>query len=359
MKIADWYILRKFLVTFFGALGLILAIAVVFDVSEKIEDFVTKDAPLKGILLDYYLNFVVFYGNLFSSLIVFISTIFFASRMASNTEIVAMLTGGMSFRRLMWPFFMGALIVASMSFLLNHYVIPSTNITRIEFERTYIKSPESLRFQDIHKQIKPGHYIFMERYTGERKSGYHFTYEVLENNIMQKKLAADFIRYDDEKALWRLDNIKYREIGDDGKQTIRLIRQLDTVLPFLPEEIAPKLYSIEMMTTPQLLDFIEKEKLRGSENINFYLIEKYKRTSWPVSTFILILIAVSLSTKKSRGGIGLNLAIGLAICVIYIFFMQISTTLSTHGTLSAFWSVWIPNVLFLFLGIYLYRIAPK
>jgi lipopolysaccharide export system permease protein len=359
MKIADWYILRKFLVTFFGALGLILAIAVVFDVSEKIEDFVTKQAPLKSILLDYYVNFVVFYGNLFSSLIVFISTIFFASRMASNTEIVAMLTGGTSFRRLMYPFFLGALIVASMSYALNHYVIPSTNITRIEFERTYIKGSESQRFQDIHKQIKPGHYIYMERYTGERMSGYHFTYEIMEDEQLQKKLMADFIRYEPDRELWRLDNIRLREIDATGKQHVQLIRQMDTVLPFLPEEIAPRLYSFEMMTTPELTDFIEKEKLRGSENINFYLIEKYKRTSWPVSTFILILIAVSLSTKKSRGGIGLNLAIGLGICVIYIFFMQISTTLSTHGTLSAFWSVWIPNVLFCFLGIYLYRIAPK
>jgi lipopolysaccharide export system permease protein len=359
MKIIDWYILRKFLVTFFGALGLILAIAIVFDISEKIEDFVTKQAPFKEIVFDYYLNFVAFYGNLFSSLIVFISTIFFASKMASNTEIVAILTSAVSFRRMMWPFFIGAFVVATLSFLMNHFVIPSTNITRLAFERAYIKKAEDTRFQDIHKQVQPNQLVYLERFTSERNSGYNFTYETFDNGAMVSKLKADFIRYDDSTKKWRLDNIKIRELRPDGTQNIQLLRTIDTILPFEPQEIAPKLYSVEMMNTPELIDFIEQERIRGSENINFYLIEKYKRTSWPVSTFILILIAVSLSTKKTRGGLGLNIAIGLAICVVYIFFMQISTTLSTHGTLSPFWSVWIPNVLFLFLGLYLYRIAPK
>jgi lipopolysaccharide export system permease protein len=207
--------------------------------------------------------------------------------------------------------------------------------------------------------VQPNQLVYLERFTSERNSGYNFTYETFDNGAMVSKLKADFIRYDDSTKKWRLDNIKIRELRPDGTQNIQLLRTIDTILPFEPQEIAPKLYSVEMMNTPELIDFIEQERIRGSENINFYLIEKYKRTSWPVSTFILILIAVSLSTKKTRGGLGLNIAIGLAICVVYIFFMQISTTLSTHGTLSPFWSVWIPNVLFLFLGLYLYRIAPK
>jgi lipopolysaccharide export system permease protein len=359
MKLMDWYILKKFLVTFFGALGLILSIAMVFDFSEKIEDFFLKGATGKEIVFDYYVNFIAFYGNLFSSLIVFISTIFFTSRMTQNTEVVAILTSGVSFRRLMMPFFAGALIVASLSFFLNHFVIPKTNIKRIAFESMYVKSREASRFQNIHKQVQPGHFIYMERYTVDRKSGYHFSYEVFDNSELIQKIAADFIRFEEEKQMWRLDNIKIREIDEAGNQSIRLARTLDTTFIFSPEEIAPQLYSIEMMNTPDLIDFIEKETLRGSENLNFYLIEKYKRTSWPFSTFILILIAVALSTKKTRGGLGLNIAIGLAVCVIYIFFMQISTTLSTHGNLSPWLSVWFPNFVFTALGIYLYRIAPK
>lgn len=336
-----------------------MAIAVVFDISEKIEDFITKGASTSEIILDYYVNFVVFYGNLFSSMIVFIATIFFSSRMAANTEIVAILTGGVSFKRMMWPYFVSATIIASLSFVLSHYVIPKTNVTRLDFQHTYIDRKGPDRFKNIHRQIKAGHIIYFENYNIDRKTGYHFTYEVFEKHRMQSKLKADFIRLDSARGLWILDNYTMRHLLEDGTEKIVSGRRLDTVLDFQHKEIVPKLYSVEMMATPELNEFIEAEQLRGSENINKYLIEKHRRSSFPVATFILVLIGVSMSSKKSRGGLGLNIAIGLGICVSYVFFMQISTTFATLGNFSPLFAVWLPNIVFTFIAAFLYLRAPK
>ncbi len=358
-KIIDRYIIRKFLGTFFLTITLILAIAIVFDISEKIEDFITKGASAKEIIVDYYLNFLVFYGNLFCSMIVFIATIFFTSRMTSNTEIVAILTGGVSFKRMMWPYFVSATIVAGISLGLSHFVIPRTNISMLHFKHTYIDRKQNERFKNIHRQIEPGHIIYFENYNNERRTGYHFTYEVFEDQRLTSKLKADFIKLDTTKNAWRLDNYVIRRIADDGTESLRSGRTLDTTFSFKAEEIVPKLYSVEMMDTPTLLDFIEAEKLRGSENLAFYEIEKHKRTSWPVATYVLVLIGVSISSKKTRGGLGLNIAIGLGVCVVYIFFMQISTTLATVGNFSPALAVWFPNILFTFVAAYLYSIAPK
>lgn len=359
MKLIDRYILRKFLGTFFLSLILILAIAIVFDISEKLKDF-RKGATLYEIVFDHYLNFIAFYGNTFSSMIVFISTIWFSSRMAGNTEIVAILTGGVSFRRMMWPYFIGATIVATMSLGLNHFLIPKTNVKRLKFEHTYVGSGLQESYtQNIHRQIAPGVYIYFETYNQERKSGYHFSVETVDSARMTSKLSSDFARFDTTLNMWRLDNWHMRIIAPDGSEQLSNGRQMDTLLPFSPDEVRPRLYTVSMMNTPELLEFIDKEKLRGSENISAYNVELHRRTSGPASTYVLILIAVALCTKKSRGGLGLNMAIGLIICVVYIFMQQISTTLATKDDFSPFWAVWLPNVLFTFLGIYLYRIAPK
>lgn len=358
-KIIDRYIIRKFLGTFFLTIALILAIAIVFDISEKIEDFLTRGASAKEIIVDYYLNFLVFYGNLFCSMIVFIATIFFTSRMTSNTEIVAILTGGVSFKRMMWPYFISASIVAGISLGLSHFVIPRTNVSMLHFKHTYIDMKQNERFKNIHRQIEPGHIIYFGNYNNERRTGYQFSYEIFKDQRLVSKLKAEFIKQDTATGIWKLDNYVLRTIDANGKEKLQSGRKLDTTFTFKANEIVPKLYSVEMMDTPTLLDFIEDEKLRGSENLAFYEIEKHKRTSWPMATYILVLIGVSISSKKSRGGLGLNIAIGLAVCVIYIFFMQISTTLATVGSFSPAMAVWFPNILFSFIGAYLYSIAPK
>lgn len=359
LRIIDRYIIGKFLSTFFLTITLLLAIAVVFDISEKIDNFVTKGASAKEIIFDYYLNFVMYYGNLFSAMIVFIATIFFTSRMTANSEIVAILTGGVSFRRMMWPYFVAATILAGISWGLGNYVIPKTNVTRLAFEHTYISKSKKDRFKDIHRQIKPGHIVYFENYNTERNSGYHFTYEVFENHAMQSKLKADFIKLDTTNNTWTLDNYAIRTIDSTGKEHLSSGRQMDTVFDFEASEIVPRLFTVEMMNTPELNEFIEKEKIRGSENLNFYLIEKYRRTSWPIATYILVLIGVSLCSKKTRGGLGLNIALGLGVCVAYIFFMQISTTFATLGNFSPLLAVWFPNIVFSVIAFYMYYIAPK
>jgi lipopolysaccharide export system permease protein len=292
-------------------------------------------------------------------MIVFIATIFFTSRMTANSEIVAILTGGVSFKRLMWPYFVAATILASLSYTLGHFIIPKTNIDRLNFQTTYINREVDDRFKNIHRQVKQGHIIYFENYNASRKSGYHFTYEVFENNVLKSKLKSDLIKLDTNTGRWKLDNYVIRTIAEDGSEKLEAGRSLDTLLPFQSNEIVPKLFTIEMMTTPELNKFIKAERLRGSENLNFYLIEKYKRTSYPVSTFILVLIGVSIASKKTRGGLGLNIAIGLAVCVAYIFFMQISTTFATIGNFSPLIAVWIPNMVFSVIALYLYYIAPK
>lgn len=359
IKIIDRYIILKFLGTFFLVITLILAIAVVFDISEKIDNFITKGASAQEIIFDYYVNFVVYYGNLFSSMIVFIATIFFTSRLTANSEIVAILTGGVSFRRLMWPYFISATILGGISFGLGNYIIPKTNVTRLKFQKTYIDRDTDDRFKNIHRQIKSGHIIYFENYNSDRQSGYHFTYEVFENNTLRSKLKSDFIRLDTSTGKWVLDNYMIRTIDENGKEELAAGRTIDTLLDFKPDEIVPKLYTIEMMDTPELNKFIEAERIRGSENMNYYLIEKYKRTSWPISTYILVFIGVSISSKKTRGGLGLNIAIGLAACVGYIFFMQVSTTFATLGNFSPLMAVWLPNIVFSIIAVYLYHIAPK
>lgn len=358
-KTIDRYIIGKFLGTFFLTIALILAIAIVFDISEKIDDFITRGASTREIIFDYYLNFLVFYGNLFSSMIVFIATIFFTSRMTANTEIVAILTGGVSFKRMMFPYFISASIVAGISFVLSHYVIPYTNIDRLEFEQAYINKKESERFKHIHRQIKPGHFVYFENYNTKRHTGYHFTYEIIEEGKLIHKLKADFIRYDSTDNKWTLDNYDIRDIDENGKETLLQGRQIEREFDFEAADIVPRLYTIKMMDTPELNDFIEAEQIRGSENVNSYLIEKYQRSSWPFATYILVLIGVSISSKKTRGGLGLNIAIGLVLCVSYIFFMQISTTFATVGSMSPLLAVWTPNIIFSLIGAYLYYIAPK
>ncbi len=358
-KIIDRYIIWKFLGTFFLTIALILAIAIVFDISEKIDDFITRGASTQEIIFDYYLNFLVFYGNLFSSMIVFIATIFFTSRMTSNTEIVAILTGGVSFKRMMFPYFIAATVIAAISFFLSHYVIPYTNIQRLDFQHAYIDKEQDERFKDIHRQVKPGHVIYFENYNTKRKAGYHFTYEIFEEGRLISKMKADFIRLDTNTNQWILDNFDIRTIDENGKETLKQGQKMATDFSFRAEDIVPRLYTVEMMITPELNEFIEAEKIRGSENVNHYLIQKHQRTSWPFATYILVLIGVSISSRKTRGGLGLNIAIGLILCVTYIFFMQISTTFATVGSMSPLLAVWTPNIIFAGIGAYLYRIAPK
>lgn len=358
IKILDWYIIRKFLGTFFFALGLIIAIAIVFDISEKIDDFLEKEAPMRAIVFDYYLNFIPFFGNLFSPLFVFISVIYFTSRMASQTEIVAILSSGVSFKRMLVPYMVGAAILASISLYLNNYVIPHSNTTRIAFETKYIKNPFIYKNKHVHRQIAPGEFIYFESFNNIDKIGYQFSFEKFKDGKLTYKLLSDRVIWDSVKTKWTVESYFIRHI-DGMNETVESGFQKDTAFAFTPDEFSRRSNYIETMDTGVLNDFIKQEQSRGSEEVPFYLVEKYRRTSFPFATFILTIIGVSLSSRKVRGGIGVQIGAGILLSFTYIMFMQVSQTFATNGNMPAILAVWLPNIFFSMIAAYLLRSAMK
>ena len=339
-------------------LGIIMLIAIIFDISERIDDFLNGNAPLGAIIKDYYFNFVVYYANLFNSLLIFISVIFFTSKMASDTEIIAILNSGMSFNRLLLPYFIAASILAFASLYLNHYVIPGANKKRLQFENTYIRNPYLFKDRNVHRQIKPGEFIYIESYNTENNTGYQFSMENWEGFTLKSKLNASMLRWDTTKNNWKIENYFIRKLNGEKERIIEGIN-MDTVLGFTPKEFTRRLNNIEMMTTPQLNNFIKRKTLEGSDELPWYYIEKHQRSSYPFSTYILVLIGVTIAGKKIRGGIGLHIVYGLLICVTYILIMKVSTVYATNAGLDPLAAVWLPNILFAGLAVYLLRFAPR
>ena len=358
MKQIDLYIIKKFLVTFFYAIGLIIMVVIVFDISEKLDDFIESDAPVHAIVFDYYLNFIPFFVNLFSSLFTFIAVIFFTSKMASNSEIIAILSSGMSFNRLLVPYMAGALVITCMSLYLNNFVIPTANQARLEFEDIYIRNKFRNLDRNIHRQIEPNTFVYFERYDNINSRGFKFAIERFEGNELTYKLMADTIAWDSTKQNWHISNYIIRII-DGSNETMVKGNGIDTTINFHPNDLGTRMNKVETMNYYELTSYIKAEKLKGSEKTTFYEIEHHKRFSIPFATFILTLIGVSLASRKVRGGIGLHLAFGLAISFSYILFMQVSLTFATNANLSPMLAMWIPNFLFGFLAIYLYKLAPK
>jgi lipopolysaccharide export system permease protein len=354
-KKLDIYIFRKFLGTFFFALGLIILIAIVFDISEKIDDFLEKDAPFKEIVFDYYLNFIPYFGNLFSPLFIFISVIFFTSRMAGQTEIVAILASGISFRRFLLPYIVAATVLALISLYLNNSVLPHSNVKRTNFELKYIKNPYIYKNRNVHRQISPGQYIYFESYNNFDNIGYQFSFERFEKGRMTYKMLADRIFWDSTKTKWTIENYFTRGINGMTEVTKSGYR-MDTTFAFTPADFNRRVnYAVETMDYGELNSFIKGEQMRGSEEVVFYQIEKYKRFSYPFATFILTLMGVALSSKKVRGGIGIQLGLGILLSFTYIMFMQITTTFATNGNVPAIIAVWIPNIVFTLVAVLLIR----
>ncbi len=358
IKILDKYIIGKFLTTFFFALGLIILIAIVFDVSEKIDDFLEKKAPFQSIVFDYYLNFIPYFANLFSPLFIFISVIFFTSKMSGQTEIVAILSSGVSFRRLLAPYMVVAAFLAALSFYLNGYVIPHSNETRLAFENTYIKNPYVLKSRNIHRQIYPGQFIYFESYNTIDKLGFRFSYERFEAGELVYKLKSERLVWDTTAIGWRAENYTIRQI-DGMKETIRKGMRFDTTFSFTPEEFSRRENNIIAMDNYELNAFINDKKMRGAEGLQFDEVEKHRRIAYPFATFVLTLIGVALSSRKVRGGIGIQIGAGILLSFTYIMFMQVSTTFATNGNVPAVVAVWIPNLVYMVIAAYLIRNAPK
>ena len=353
----DRYILKKFLGTFVVSILLIILIVIVFDISEKIEDFLQPDITLHEIIFDYYLNFVPYFVNLFSHLFVFISVIFFTSRLAARTEIVAILSSGISFQRFLRPYLIGAAIISFTSVFLNTYLIPVANKTRLEFMNKYIDK-YVFNGRDIHRQVAPGVFIYMESFNNSDNSGSRFTLEKLQNHELVYKLSAREIRWDSIRSRWSIIDYNGRII-DGKKETLFKGTRIDTVLNLNPKDFSRAENRMESMTTSELNAFIENEKMKGSDNVQFYEIEKYKRIAFPFATFILTLIGVAVSSRKVRGGIGRHLGFGIALSFIFIFFMQLFISYAQSGVMPAYIAVWVPNAIFIVVAIYLLKRAPK
>ena len=358
MKKFDWYIIKKFLSTFFFTISLILIIVIVFDISEKIDDFLRSGVSVEKIIFQYYLNFIPYFGNLFSPLFIFISVIYFTSKMAGNSEIIAILNSGMSFSRLLRPFIFCAIFLASLSFVLGNFIIPETNKERIDFENKYIKRKQKKRIKNIHMQIQKDQYIYMESYNRSKNIGYKFTLENFKKNILKSKLSANYIEYDTINNNWSIKDYTIREYYKKG-ENISKGRLLDTVINLNPSDFTKNKSLVETMGMKKLNDFIKEEEIKGTSQITYHKIEKHKRLANPFSTIILTIIAVAIGSRKIRGGAGIQLSVGLLISFGYILFMQISTTFATNSNLLPVISVWIPNIIFILIAIFLVKITPK
>jgi lipopolysaccharide export system permease protein len=361
IKLIDAYIIRKFLGTFFFCLLLILTIAVVFDFAEKIDNFMEKQAPLKGIIFDYYMNFIPYFAMLFAPLFVFIAVIFFTSKMAISTEIIAILNSGMSFRRMMWPYLVSAFIIASFTFILTNYVIPKSNLIRMDFEDKYYHSSSSKRVpkENIHRMVYKNVYVFMGMYNPLSMRGQNFTIEKFnDSGMLVSKLSSTSVVYDTTLHKWTALNYYIRNIKDN-EETITRGKQIDTTLTIKPEDFSRDPGFVGTMTSRELNSYISLLKLQGSDELKLFLIEKYRRFSNPFAVFILTLIGVTLSSRKIRGGIGMNIGIGLALSFSYILFLQFASQFSLKGNLGPMLAMWIPNIIYAIIGLVLYKLAPK
>jgi len=360
IKVIDVYITKKFLGTFVFSLILILGISIIFDFSEKIDDFLEKEAPARAIIFDYYLNFIPYFATLFSPLFTFIAVIFFTSKMAYNTELIAILSSGVSFKRLMLPYFVSSFLIAVFTFFLANFVIPNSNKVKLDFEEKYYRSSGGrYSSRDIHRQVYPNVYAYMESYNTGAQVGRNFSLERFNDaGQLESKLVSNYVTWDSTLEKWSARFFYIRDIVD-GEEIITTGRRIDTVLTITPEDFSRRSDFVVTMNYSELNEYIDLLKLQGSDEVLLLLNEKHKRYANPFSIFILTLIGVSISSRKVRGGIGAQIGFGIGLSFTYIFFMQFATQFSLKGNLDPMLAMWIPNIIYFFIAVFLYKLAPK
>lgn len=351
-KILDRYIIRKFLGTYIFAILLLLAIVVMFDVNEKFDSFIK--APLKATLFDYFLNFLPYFANQFSPLFTFIAVIFFTSKLAGNSEIIAMLSAGVSFRRLLRPYLFSALVIAIATFVLDAYIIPPANVKRINYTNTYVKNKAVDYGTNIMLMVAPGQIAYMSRYDNLSKTGYRFSLESFDQDKrLTSRLTANSIKWD-TLYQWRVYDYVVRDFRDD-REYIDRGRQRDTSIAFEPRDFLISSQDHEKMTSPELAEYIRRQKQRGVGNIKTFEVEQQRRYAMTAAAFILTVIGMTLSVKKQKGGMGLNIGIGLVLSFSYILFMTITQTFAISGLTTPFIAMWIPNFIYSIIAVVLYR----
>ena len=351
----DLYIIRKFLGTYVFAIILILAITVMFDVNEKLDSFLK--APLKATVFDYFMNFLPYFANQFSPLFVFIAVIFFTSKLADNSEIIAMLSSGMSFRRLLRPYMISATVIAIATFLLGAYIIPPANVKRIEFTNTYVKNRRVDYGDNIMLQVAPGQIAYMSRFDNTTRTGYRFSLEKFGKDGLESRLTAMSVKWD-TLYHWTVKDYLIRDFHHD-REVLKSGSSLDTIIPFEPRDFLISRNDQETLTSPQLKQYIARQRSRGVANIQAFEIEYHKRYAMCAAAFILTVIGMSLSSKKVKGGMGLNIGLGLVLSFSYILFMTVSSSFAVSGLTSPMVAMWIPNIIYAIIAIVLYRKASR
>ncbi len=358
LKKIDLYIIKKFLGTYFLAILLIISIAVIFDFAERLDNFIEHEAPIKAVIFDYYLNFIPYFSNLFSSLFTFIAVIFFTSKLAYNSEIIAMLSGGVSFKRLLRPYMISAIFIGGLSFVLSSYVIPPANLRRISFEDQYYKSRRVTQNSNIHVELEPGVYFFLRTFRESTMSGTDMVLEKFDGEVLLSRTTAKTVKFLPDSSRWQMNKYMTRTFNESGEDIIKG-ESLDTILDLSIADFVSLKRQYETLTNPELDAYIKKQNERGVGNTQEYEVEKIKRFSNPFAAIILTLIGVSISSRKVRGGTGLHIGLGLLLSFSYILFSTISISFAVNGNMDPLVAVWLPNLLYLAIGIFLYIKAPK
>ncbi len=357
----DWYIIRKFIGTYIFSIVLIISIALVFDFNENLSKFTKYHAPWRAIVFDYYANFIPYYSNLFSPLFVFIAVIFFTSKLAGNSEIIAMLSSGVSFRRLMRPYMISCVLIASVTFYLNSFVIPHGTVIRQNFESLYRNSKKNTSAENVQLQVGKGTVAYIQHYDDRYKRGYGFSLDKFEGKKLVSHMTAMEIQYDtiaDAKYHWKATNWKTRTLVG-LRERIVTGDVKDTVILMEPTDLVYSKGQQETFTSPELLDYISKQTSRGSGNVVQYEVEFHKRIAMSFSSFILTIIGLSLSARKRKGGMGLYLGIGLGLSFGYIMLQTVSSTFAINAGTPPVLAAWIPNIIFAFIAYFCYRHAPR
>jgi lipopolysaccharide export system permease protein len=359
MKILDWYIIKRYLLTFFTMLLLFIPIAIMVHLAEKIGKILENDVPF-GAIAEYLLNFTIYFANLLFPLFLFLSVIWFTSKLANNTEIVAFLSSGVSFSRFLRPYLIGATIVAIFALILGLYLAPNASKGFNEFKYKYLNKYRKIQeTKNVFRQINDNDYIYVSSFNPKNNTGQNFTLEHFEGNRLTYKIFANNIRYIEEDSIYRLTKYYKRSFDKEGNETLENKNRENIEFEFGIDDLTPVNYIAETKSYGELLDFIEKEKARGSSNIGRYEVVKHKKWSLPVSVFILTIIAVAVSSIKRRGGMGVNLAFGITIAMIYVFFDKIFGVMAEQSDFDPLIAVWFPNVIFGILAIYLLYNAKR
>lgn len=354
-KIIDRYIIRKFLGTYIFAIVLILAITVMFDINEKVDAF--SKAPLSATVFDYFVNFLPYFANQFSPLFTFIAVIFFTSKMADNSEIIAILSSGMSYRRMMWPYMFSAAVIAASSFLLSAYIIPPANAKRIDFMNTYVKDKRVTATSNVQMQVAPGEVAYIGDFNIRSNRGSRFSLDSFDGKRLASRLTAMTLEWKGDYR-WRVNNYVIREFNDD-REIIRSGMSLDTIIPIEPADFVISKNDQETMTLPELSRYIDKQRSRGVANVKQFEIEYHTRFAMCAAAFILTIIGASLSSRKIKGGMGMNIGIGLVLSFGYILFMTVTQSFAISGITSPAVAMWIPNAIYAVIALILYLRASR